>query len=43
MMCENYENFEKEVRDLEEGGVDSFRIDIMMDVMCLTMQCHRMI
>ncbi len=29
MMCANYGNLEKEVRDLEEGGVDSFHIDIM--------------
>ncbi len=29
MMCANYGNFEKEVRDLEEAGIDSFHIDIM--------------
>lgn len=29
MMCANYRNLEKEVRDLEEGGIDSFHIDIM--------------
>ena len=29
MMCANYANLEKEVRDLEEGGIDSFHIDIM--------------
>ena len=29
MMCANYSNLEKEVRDLEEGGIDSFHIDIM--------------
>jgi len=29
MMCANYGNLEKEVRDLEEGGIDSFHIDIM--------------
>lgn len=29
MMCANYGNLEKEVRDLEAGGVDSFHIDIM--------------
>lgn len=28
-MCANYGNLEKEVRDLEEGGIDSFHIDIM--------------
>lgn len=29
MMCANYANLEKEVHDLEEGGIDSFHIDIM--------------
>lgn len=29
MMCANYGNLEKEVRDLEAGGIDSFHIDIM--------------
>lgn len=29
MMCANYANLEKEVRDLENGGIDSFHIDIM--------------
>ncbi len=29
MMCANYGNLEKEVRALEEGGIDSFHIDIM--------------
>ena len=29
MMCANYGNLEKEVRDLEEGNTDSFHIDIM--------------
>ncbi len=29
MMCANYGNLEKEVNDLEEGGIDSFHIDIM--------------
>ncbi len=29
MMCANYGNLEKEVRDLEGGGIDSFHIDIM--------------
>ncbi len=29
MMCANYGNLEKEVRDLESGGIDSFHIDIM--------------
>lgn len=29
MMCANYGNLEKEVRDLEFGGIDSFHIDIM--------------
>ena len=28
-MCANYGNLEKEVRDLEEAGIDSFHIDIM--------------
>lgn len=28
-MCANYGNLEKEVRDLEQGGIDSFHIDIM--------------
>ena len=29
MMCANYGNLEKEVRDLEEGNIDSFHIAIM--------------
>lgn len=29
MMCANYGNLEREVRDLEKGGIDSFHIDIM--------------
>lgn len=29
MMCADYANLSKEVRDLEEGGIDSFHIDIM--------------
>lgn len=29
MMCANYANLEREVRELEEGGIDSFHIDIM--------------
>lgn len=29
MMCANYANLEKEVKELEEGGIDSFHIDIM--------------
>ena len=29
MMCAHYGNLEKEVRDLEQGGIDSFHIDIM--------------
>lgn len=29
MMCANYGNLEREIRDLEEGGIDSFHIDIM--------------
>lgn len=29
MMCANYGNLEKEVQALEEGGIDSFHIDIM--------------
>jgi len=29
MMCANYGNLEKEVRELELGGIDSFHIDIM--------------
>lgn len=29
MMCANYGNLEKEVKELEEGGVDSFHVDIM--------------
>ena len=28
-MCANYGNLEKEVRELEAGGIDSFHIDIM--------------
>lgn len=29
MMCADYRNLEKEVRNLDEGGIDSFHIDIM--------------
>lgn len=29
MMCADYGSLEKEVRSLEEGGIDSFHIDIM--------------
>lgn len=29
MMCANYGNLEKEVRELETAGIDSFHIDIM--------------
>ncbi len=29
MMCANYGNLEKEVRELDAGGIDSFHIDIM--------------
>lgn len=29
MMCANFGNLEQEVRDLEQGGIDSFHIDIM--------------
>ncbi|MBQ7636734.1 MAG: ribulose-phosphate 3-epimerase [Lachnospiraceae bacterium] len=29
MMCADYRNLEKEVRDLDESGIDSFHIDIM--------------
>ncbi len=29
MMCANYGHLEKEVKELEEGGIDSFHIDIM--------------
>lgn len=29
LMCANYGNLEKEVRELDEGGIDSFHIDIM--------------
>ena len=29
MMCANFGNLEKEVRELEAGGIDSFHIDIM--------------
>lgn len=29
MMCANYGNLEKEVRDLEKAGIDSLHIDIM--------------
>lgn len=29
MMCANYANLEKEVRMLEDGGIDTFHIDIM--------------
>lgn len=29
MMCANYGNLEKEVRELDQAGIDSFHIDIM--------------
>ena len=29
MMCANYGHLEQEVKKLEEGGIDSFHIDIM--------------
>lgn len=29
MMCADYGNLEREVRELEQGGIDSFHIDIM--------------
>ena len=29
MMCADYGNLEREVRELEKGGIDSFHIDIM--------------
>lgn len=29
MMCADYGNLEKEVKNLDEGGIDSFHIDIM--------------
>lgn len=29
MMCANYGNLEREVKDLEDGGIDSLHIDIM--------------
>ena len=29
MMCADYTNLGREVKDLEEGGIDSFHIDIM--------------
>ena len=29
MMCADYRNLEKEVHALDEGGIDSFHIDIM--------------
>ncbi len=29
MMCADYRNLEKEVTELDEGGIDSFHIDIM--------------
>lgn len=29
MMCANFANLEQEVRSLEQGGIDSFHIDIM--------------
>ena len=29
MMCANYGHLEREVKELEEGGIDSFHIDIM--------------
>ena len=29
MMCADYRNLEKEVRELDAGGIDSFHIDIM--------------
>lgn len=40
MMCANYGNLEKEVQDLEEGGIDSFHIDIMDGRTYLILPCH---
>ena len=39
MMCANYGNLEKEVRELEDAGIDSFHID-MMDDLYRIMQCR---
>ena len=30
MMCANYGNLEREVRELDEAGIDSFHIDISL-------------
>ena len=29
LMCANYGNLEREITELDEGGIDSFHIDIM--------------
>ena len=29
MMCANFGHLEKEVKDLEEGGIDIFHLDVM--------------
>ena len=34
MMCANYGNLEKEVKELDKGGIDSFHIDIMGWAFC---------
>lgn len=40
MMCASYGNLEKEVRDLEEGGIDSFILILWTDAMFRTLPCH---
>lgn len=39
LMCANYGNLEKEIRELDEGGIDSFHIDIMDGRFCAQF-CH---
>ena len=29
MMCANFGNLEKEIKELEEGGIDFFHLDVM--------------
>lgn len=40
MMCADYGSLEKEVKDLENGGIDSFTSTSWMGVMCRTSQCR---
>ena len=40
MMCADYRNLEKEVRELEQGGIDSFHIDIRSEERRVGKECR---